>query len=77
MSKVPMVALMEELNVPPRMKEWIEWNFQFADDNMEDIREWLEQLTNRRKASDEALEAAKALVVSLRQHPLFDPHIEL
>lgn len=72
-----MVALMEELNVPPRMKEWIDWNFQFADDNMEDIREWLEKLTNRRKASDEALEAAKALVVSLRQHPLFDPHIEL
>ena len=63
MSKVPMVALMEELNVPPRMKEWIEWNFQFADDNMEDIREWLEQLTNRRKARFRPV------------WPLFDPSI--
>ena len=47
MSKVPMATLIEELNVPPRMKDWIEWNFQFADDNMEDIREWFEKLLNR------------------------------
>lgn len=50
-----MVTLIEELNVPPRMKGWIEWNFQFADDNMEDIREWLEKLSNEKKASTEEL----------------------
>ena len=50
-----MVTLIKELNVPPRMKGWIEWNFQFADDNMEDIREWLEKLSNEKKTSSKEL----------------------